>query len=863
MVKQLSEIESLGRYKLLHELGRGGMSVVYLANDTQLTRDVAIKCVSTLESSGTRLVDHLRSEAKLLAQLNHSNIVQLYDVVEQDDTLGLVIEYVGGQTLTQRLKQNPDKATKLKWLAEIAEGLSMAHTKGIAHCDLKAENILVSSDNTAKIADFGIAKVKLDDYLDDDKFTKVGNISGSYFSLSPEQATGGAVDSRTDLFSFAILIYQSLIGEHPFGDTHNKIALLQRIINDPISMTDSAQAELGPRLVELISNLVSKNPEERLYNAEEAAELIRSELNSVKRYATDNSTVEIPTQKVSGDTKPEMSQEPKKGSLRKNLFLIGLGFAVGLGLLKFYDHYLTPEVGVHYVALDKIEIETSDDFNSEILPLMESVFIESAEQALLSLTGTSLIPSKEFQSIEGNYLKRAKATGLDSIVKIKAMCSISKCDIRLRKFSGLKMAVTEQKSWPMAVQFMTGIRSSVADEISNLYPSLKSQRSNKAVSEENYRQYLDVFLSSDNGKSSALAHLSTLEGLVTKQPFFTPAYSLASRVTEVLHSRTQSDAPLEILERILAQVPRNLNHDPQILNAKISLKLLQEKPDEAKQLFELAQQVISDDATLINLETDLAFYGNQPDRLLELDKKNVTLRPSARAFYNLAHSEYSFGNYEAAEQALNNALSLYPEHSFAQDLKGSISMKRGDLDSAIQRYSSVIKLNPNSRTYSNLGLAHMLNGEYDKAIGFITRSRTLSPSKTGYILNLADAYHLSGQTALAQSLYQKVIDLTSQPVKASDFKHRPQALAHTGDFMGAIKTLNAANKKYPNLANLKYSAALVYTLANDDIAAIVAVEEALDLGTGKIWFSLPWFKPLCSSALFVEMTSPETASLCE
>ena len=168
MSDALNHIERLGRYQILRELGRGGMSVVYLARDSELERDVAIKCVDTSEPATARLVERLRAEAKLLAQLNSPHIVQLYDVVEQDAVLGLVIEFVGGHTLTQRLQQAPSRAVLLRWLAEVAEGLASAHQQGIAHCDLKGDNVLITQHNVAKIADFGIARAKLDDYLADE-----------------------------------------------------------------------------------------------------------------------------------------------------------------------------------------------------------------------------------------------------------------------------------------------------------------------------------------------------------------------------------------------------------------------------------------------------------------------------------------------------------------------------------------------------------------------------------------------------------------------------------------------------------------------------------------------------------------------
>lgn len=864
MIRKLSEIKSLGRYKLLHELGRGGMSVVYLANDTELDRNVAIKCVSTLDASSTKLVDHLRTEAKLLAQLNHPNIVQLYDVVEQNDILGLVIEYVGGQTLTQRLKQSPDRATKLKWLAEIAEGLSMAHARGIAHCDLKAENVLVSTENIAKVADFGIAKVKLNDYLEDDGLTRVENVSGSYFSLSPEQATGNPVDSRTDLFSFAILMFQCLVGKHPFGETNNKIALLQRVINDPISIDDESQAILGPRLVELISNLVNKNPDARLYNASEAAELIRSEFNAAYNQSTSDATIEIPIQTTESTQQNTQSNgNDQRRGITKSLLLIALGFGVGLGLIKAYDYYFTAEKNIHYVALDEIEIETTNDFNQELLQLIESTLKESAEQAIVSLSDTNLISTREFLSVKGNYSKKAKATGADSIVRISADCNTSKCDLKLRKHVGNKMAVEQQKSWPVAVQSLTGIRTAVSDEISSFYYKSSTVDQRPAIPEDSYRAYITIFLETENGKKSKPEHLSRLSKLIDKQPFFAPAYGLATRVAERLHSQFGNSLYLSQLEEIVTSAPRSLNEDAQLFNAKISLALLKGEIEEAKNHFLIAQQAIDDKAVLTNLETDIAYYGNNPENLLALDKRNATLRPSAKTFYNLATSEYSFGNYDATQTALDSALALYPNYSFALSLKATIQMRQGSLSEAINNFNTAITENPSGTNYSNLGLAYLLAQDYVSAIEQFKFAISTSPAKTTFHLNIADSYKLNRQKDLADHHYDRVIELTSAPSKASEFRQRAQALAQRGNFISAIKTLNTAVKKYPSDANLKHASAIVYTLSSNYVVAAVAVEESVTQGTGRVWFSLPWFKPLCNTESFKKLTYPETQPLCE
>jgi len=856
----LSQIDSLGRYTLIRELGRGGMSVVYLAKDKELGREVAIKCVDTSDPSAAKLAQRLRSEAKLLAQLNHPNIVQLYDVVEQDNILGLVIEFVGGDTLTQRLKQAPSKEVKLKWLAEVADGLASAHQKGIAHCDLKADNVLITHDNIAKVADFGIAKVKLDDYLEDDGLTRIDSVSGSYFSLSPEQASGQAVDTRTDLFSLAILIQQTLTREHPFGDTSNKVALLQRVINDEPNLSESAINILGVRLGELIKTMLSKSPEDRLYTASEAGDLLKSAQSESSAHYSDDQTMEIPVRKTS-KSKPEGKSTSKPWLAR--LGLLATGFLVGLGIIKISQQWAEAPTDIQYIALDNIEIETSSDFNQQLLPLVESTLQESAENAILSLSNTNLISNREFQSVQGNYVIKAKATGVKSIINLTANCDKDRCEIKVRKHEGELMAISDQKSWPVAVQNLTDIRNSLGDELQNLYSDFKAQKASATVSEESYREYVSVLLDSKNGKQGRPEHLSRLQTLASSEPYFKPPYSLASRITKDLFSQTARQKDLLKFQDIVSLVPKSLMLEPEILNARISLLLLMDDYDGAKKLYKTADNHIDNKAALISLETDLAYYGNQSEKLLELDRKNVLLRPSAKTYYNLAYSEYSQGNFAAASEALTQALSLHPEYSFAINMKATLAMKAGDLQSAIAYYKKSISLNPRDITKSNLGLAYALSGKYNDAIAVYEEAISSSPNSPQITLNLADAYKLKGNEELSQKLYEKVIVETAALKKPADYILRSQALAQNGDSISAVRVLNLAKDTYPDSGYFGYASATVHSIAGNNSAALVAVENAINEGTGRAWFRFPWFKSLCKFPLFVNLTSPETNGLCE
>lgn len=251
------ELTQIGHYTILSNIGRGGMGLVYLARDSRLDRHVAIKCLRT-ELIEPHYRERFKREALLLAKLNHPNIVQIYDYVETDTQLALVMEYVDGENLQQHLREHiVPHAQRMQWLAQIAEGLAVAHDAGIIHRDLKAENILINTRKLAKITDLGIAKSQ--DY----SATLTDHVTGSYCSMSPEQAMGEELDFRSDLFSFGILAYQLLCGAHPFGETDNKLQLMQRIISHPAISPLKKNPDLPPEVVELLGQLLSKNPSNR------------------------------------------------------------------------------------------------------------------------------------------------------------------------------------------------------------------------------------------------------------------------------------------------------------------------------------------------------------------------------------------------------------------------------------------------------------------------------------------------------------------------------------------------------------------------------------------------------------------------
>lgn len=293
-----AELIQLGHYELHDCIGRGGMGLVYRARDTRLDRQVAIKCLRT-ELFEHHYVERFKREALLLAKLNHPNIVQIYDFIEAPDQLALVMELVEGQNLQLHLREHiVPFAQRMRWLTEIAQGLAIAHDAGIIHRDLKAENILINQRQVAKITDLGIAKSQ--DY----NATLTDHVAGSYCSMSPEQAMGEAIDFKSDLFSFGILAYQLLCGAHPFGDTNNKLQLMQRIISHPPIAPGKHNPNLPPEINDLLGQLLSKDPTKRPDNTHWVAAQFEalSHLQLQNEFASDETQALIPNGSVANQS---------------------------------------------------------------------------------------------------------------------------------------------------------------------------------------------------------------------------------------------------------------------------------------------------------------------------------------------------------------------------------------------------------------------------------------------------------------------------------------------------------------------------------------------------------------------------------
>ena len=290
-------------YRITEELGRGGMGIVYKAQDTKLERQVAIKFlpphIAQSESDKLRFLQ----EAKAAAALNHPNILHVHEINEYESNLFLVMEFIEGKTLKAAIAdQQSGKGVGMEkaihWVVQTAEGLKAAHDRGIIHRDIKPENIMLTNDNRVKIMDFGLAKLKSGSGL-----TKAGMSLGTLGYMSPEQAQGEGVDQRSDIWSLGIVFYELLTGELPFKAEHDA-ALMYLIINEEPHVPSTLDRKISHAVDMLVMKMLSKSVERRYHTMDEVIKEIhalKTELESAERGTKAKAIAVLPFENISAE----------------------------------------------------------------------------------------------------------------------------------------------------------------------------------------------------------------------------------------------------------------------------------------------------------------------------------------------------------------------------------------------------------------------------------------------------------------------------------------------------------------------------------------------------------------------------------
>ena len=259
------------RYQVKELLGQGGMSSVYRAYDPQLRRDVAIKIIHPHLSDDPKFVRRFEEEAAAVARLRHPNIRQVFDSGHDADTFYMVLEFLPGETLKERLNSYAQDHQLMPLnevitiTQQICEAVAYAHRHGVIHRDIKPSNVIISEQGEAVLTDFGIAKM-----VGIEEFTATGAVIGTAAYISPEQIQGEGVDHRTDIYAIGVMLFEMVSGTPPF-EADAVLPLMMKHINEPIPDLRQRVPNLPTKMIAIIEKALAKDPSKRYQTADEIA----------------------------------------------------------------------------------------------------------------------------------------------------------------------------------------------------------------------------------------------------------------------------------------------------------------------------------------------------------------------------------------------------------------------------------------------------------------------------------------------------------------------------------------------------------------------------------------------------------------
>jgi tetratricopeptide (TPR) repeat protein len=850
-----SEPIRIGPYRLARRLGQGGMGEVFLAWDERLGRRVALKRIRR-EAPTAEERERFRREASAAARLSHPAVVRIYDLVEDAAGDALVFEYVEGRTLRELLREGlPPPAFAARLGREIAEGLAAAHAGGLVHRDLKAENVMVTPDGHAKILDFGIAKAAAPGG-EGEALTVEGALLGTFHAMSPEQARGGEVDARSDLFSLGVLLYELLTGRSPFRGS-DLLETLQRVAGHRPPPVRESRPEIPGALSDLVDRLLAKRPEERPASAGEVArELAALSPGDLPEGppAGEGPTwagpaLFAPPPAGSGESYAPPKLRRFSGTVAFILAAAALLIVLGLGAGRLVRQEAPPPLRVA-VLIPKVPAGAREDFR-----LASAGALEAALSALASLDGISpLDPAQSGPATSPAQAARTAAAG-EVLTLTMEPRGPGGAQISLRRVQGRDGRVLWAGSFPVPVgaqdRDLRLLADAVTVQVRRAWPERRLRPGTPAleVDDRDYAELLRIKERFEGGNVPLGPELDRLEKVVRSSPRFLEGHLLISHVAASLFTSTHDPRHLE---RALAaaRAARELAPgDPRPLVALFFAALSGHREEEARRALAALTATTPGDPQLHVLAGKLAeSQGDLRQAIAEL-KTAVEHAPEWSSLFRLADLEMKAGRTADARRHLEELLARGPDNIWGLDKLGNLELLEGDPVRAERIYLDLLRRQPQRSYYTNLGLARALLGRPADAVEAYRKALELAPGHVAVLLNLADAELALGHGEEARSHYAQTLDRLAATERAGGLSAaermiRAQCLVHLGRAREAVELTQGTLRTSGDDPETLYEASLVYALAGDRASALVNARLALEKGVQPRWFTLPVFGPL-------------------
>ena len=782
---------TLGNYKILEKLGAGGQGTVYKAIDSKLGRTVVIKVLPAELTEKEANLKRFEREARLASSLDHPNICTIFDLNNINGIHFIAMQYIEGRNVRQLVNGRPlGLASALSLAIQVTEALAAAHAQGIVHRDIKAGNVMVTSKGQAKVLDFGLAKL-LDEEaartsgIHHTELTEVGVPYGTATYAAPEQARGDRVDSRADIFSTGVLLYEMLTGSWPF---RGKTAVDVRhavLHEEPAPLAAARPDPVPPRLQQIIDRALKKNPRDRYQKIADLRDDLRTvarEVSAVSGTPVDESTETVAPRHMA-------SASPMARALRWLKNVTGAeptsNPSPQSASSQPADAHETPQTSIGDKERKSVAIlpfkNLSNDPETEFyeFSLADAVITELARVRSLVVRPSSAIV--KYQGKQMDPCEAGREMSVDSILT----ASFLRAGDRLRVTAQLLDVRTEEILWSekidadasdiiavqdtMVQRIVEGLRLELStDEKVEL---AKGSTSDSAASEEYLRgrNCLGQFIYHTIAREHVDAAIEYFQRAVKLDPDFALAYSgmgscFVNRVLKGLGDVGDH-------EKAEAAFGKALALDPKLLEARMHMVLIYlhrgEKPT-AREEIERLRDEYPNDVGVHFVRGILARLDGEYERALRSFDRMVRLNPNELvvASYNRARIHMYRQQYEEALGELDKGAELEPDHPLIRAFRARVLYYRGEVDAAVRILQQVLQEHPIDGIRPILAICLSAQGKHTEANEQLTKKVRQVAAADHDISNwLAAAYLLQGRQVEALNWLETAIRLGNENVQ--------------------------------------------------------------------------------------------------
>ena len=805
----------VGRFRIGERLGKGGMGEVYRAEDTKLKRTVALKRLAPSLRADSLYRHRFLEEAERASRFGDAHVAAVYDVLEEQGEIFLILEYVEGQNLRQRLRQPLSLDEFFTIAIQCAEALVSAHEHGIVHCDIKPENIMLTSAGQVKILDFGVAK-HLPRSDQSSTVDRSGTFAGTPAYMSPEVLLEQAPDGRADVFSLGVVAYEVLTGQHPFI-AGSFVATTDRIRRETPASIRIFNRSVSEDLEALVNKAMAKEPGQRYASAQELLDALRQVHEGLT---------------VTGLSRVVPQRAPARPKRKTWLWATVLVVASLLSAVVYRQakssrglHLTGSSTPVQLAVLPFTPM--ADDPGSKAFC---NGLTETLTAKLTQLTGSyplQVVPTSEIRTEGVTSVEQArKAFGVGLVLEGSLHGSGSRVRVTYTLVDAKANRQVDAQTFDADVSDAFAVEDRVVDGTLSML-GLSIQGNDRVVLAAHgtgdpsaYDQFLRGrgYLLDYHKHENIDSAISAFNRALTLDPKYAEAYAALGKAYWVGYEEGQGGS--EWMEKARSACNQAVANAPKLAEAYACLGSVDRGTGEYEKAVAQFQG-----ATALDPTSDDAFRGlaeayrklNKPADAEATYRKAISLRPQYWAGYSwLGLFYWQQGRYADAAKIFREVVSLAPDNFRGYSDLGAMYILEGRYPDAIAALEKSVSLRPTAEAYNNLGTTYFSMRKFDEAARNFEEGLKFEKNNWLSWGNLGDAYYwASGKRPQAGDAYREAVRLADEKLRVNPRDGRIWALrstylAMTDNKQEALASLQKSLSLAPTDPSVQFRAALVY-----------------------------------------------------